>query len=498
MGRRLAGTVIVGMLLGGAAQADSGWREIQGPHVLLRTDLGSGAAREAALAVERFRAQIIAAAWPNATFPTSDRIEVTVFGNGLDFEHHFGRTLAGVFFHDVPPFAVMYGHPDKWEHRATLALSETTSILRHELVHHLAASIYRRQPRWFAEGVAQFLETVRTGDDGKSVVVGAINLEAMKKYNSFRSLRVADALAWSGRLDTMPEGTVHGLYGLSWVMVHWLYNQHPAQFDELQRLLARGIDPDKAWKILLPGLQTPDIDAALRQYVSHGDYQEFLAPFTDPKPPLQELPLTEADVHAERARVALAAARSTSDRAGHRKEAQEELATALKIDPADASALVLSFQLATGKDRSVIAHRLTEAHPDDGRGWMLLGESLREGGATPEREAALRKAVALRPEDATALNNLAWYYVQQGKGADAGPLITKAIQIAPYDPLMLDTLAAVQGLLGRCSEAVASQARAIDALPEGVPAGQRRSFEERLERYRTRCTAGASATVSGG
>jgi len=95
----------VGVLLAGVAHADSGWREIQGPHVVLRTDLGSGAAREGALAVERFRAQIIAAAWPRATLPAGDRVEVTVFGNGLDFEHHFGRNIAGVFLHDVPPFA---------------------------------------------------------------------------------------------------------------------------------------------------------------------------------------------------------------------------------------------------------------------------------------------------------------------------------------------------------------------------------------------------------
>ena len=106
--------------------------------------------------------------------------------------------------------------------------------------------------------------------------------------------------------------------------------------------------------------------------------------------------------------------------------------------------------------------------------------------------------MGLRPEDATALNNLAWYYVQQGKAADAGPLITKAIQIAPYDPLMLDTLAAVQAMLGRCSEAVASEARAVDALPEGIVLNQRRNSEERLEQYRTRCTSGASATASGG
>jgi len=498
MHRRLARAVVAGLLVGAAARADSGWREIQGPHVVLRTDLGSGDAREAALAVERFRAQIIAAAWPRATLPAVDRVEVTVFANGLDFEHHFGRNLDGVFFHQVPPFAVMYGHPDKWEHRASLATPETTSVLRHELVHHLAASIYRRQPRWFSEGLAQFLETVRTGEDGKSVVIGAVNLEAMQKYRAFRSLRVADALAWSGRLDALPEAHIHGLYGLSWVMVHWLYNEHAEQFEQLQGLLARGIDPDKAWKIILPGLKTPDVDVAINQYIAHGNYQEYLAPFTVPKPPLQETPLTEADVHAERARVALAAAHSTGDQARHQQEAKEELATALKIDPGDANALVLGFRAADAKDRSAIARKLTESHPDDGRGWMLLAESLREGGATPERGAALRKAVALRPEDPTALNDLAWYEIQQGKPADAGPLITRAVQIAPYDPFLLDTLAAVQAMLGRCSEAVASQARAVDALPEGISANSRRDFTERLERYRTRCSSGASAKASGG
>jgi Tfp pilus assembly protein PilF len=320
----------------------------------------------------------------------------------------------------------------------------------------------------------------------------------MQKYRSARSLGVADALAWSGRLDSMPEANIHGLYGLSWVMVHWLYNEHPAQFDQLQGLLARGIDPDKAWKIILPGLKTPDIDAAINQYIAHGNYQEYLAPFTDPKPPLQETPLTEADVHAERAHVALAAARFFGDRAGHQQEAKEELARALKLDPASPNALVLSFRLANAKDRSAIARKLTETHPDDGRGWMLLAESLREGGPGPEREAALRKAVALRPEDPTALNNLAWYLVQQGKPADAGPVITKAIQIAPYDPFLLDTLAAVQSMLGRCSEAAASQARALDALPEGISGDRRRDFADRLEKYRTRCSAGASATASGG
>src|SRR5262249_49796262 len=153
-------------------------------------------------------------------------------------------------FHDIPPLAVMYGNPDQWEHRATLATAETTSILKHELTHHLAAQIFRRQPKWFAEGIAQFLETVRLGDDRKSVILGAVNLQALQKYKTVRSLRVVDALRWDGPLSAMDEMSVHGYYGLSWMIVHWLYNEHPDQFAQLQSLLSKGIDSEKAWKII--------------------------------------------------------------------------------------------------------------------------------------------------------------------------------------------------------------------------------------------------------
>ncbi|MGZ3478985.1 MAG: DUF1570 domain-containing protein [Myxococcaceae bacterium] len=498
MRRAVVSAVGVLILGGGVAQADSGWREIQGPHVTLRTDLSSGAAKEAAAAVERFRSELIAGAWPRATLPAADRIEVTVFANGLDFEHHFGRNVGGIFFHDLPPYAILYGTADRWERRANAATSETTSVLRHELVHHLAASIYRRQPRWFAEGLAQFLETVRASDDGKSVVVGAVNLEAVRKYHTFRTVRVADALSWNAKLDTMPEGTVHGLYGLSWVMVHWMYNAHPAQFDQLQGLLARGVDPDKAWKIILPGLNTPDIDDALQQYVKHGDYTEFLAPFTPQAPALKETALGEADVHAELARVSLAAARHSSDPLPHREEAKRELIQALALDRTNASALLMQARASPPEQRAALARTLTEAHPEDGRSWVLLADALKDPSAAEEREAALRKAIALRPDDPTPLNNLAWIYVTQGKATEAGPLITRAVQLAPYDPNMLDTLAAVQAMLGRCSEAVSTQARAVDALPDGTPPQARRPFESRLEKYRTGCVSPAAAPPTGG
>lgn len=481
----LAWTVV---LSSAASRAETGWREIRAPHVVLRTDLGSSAAREAARVVELYRAELIAAAWPRATFPPGDVIEMTVFANGLDFERYFGRNVGGIFFHHVPPHAVMYGSADRWEKRATLATPETTSILKHEYAHHLAASIFRRQPRWFAEGLAQFLETVRLGENGKSVILGGVNLEALAKYKSIRSLRIADALRWSGTLDTRDEMTVHGLYGLSWMMVHWLFNEHPDQFSQLQSLLAKGIDSEKAWRIIRPALGA-DEDEALQLYAKHGNYQEFEAPMVQPTTgAFTEEPLGEADVHATLARVALSAAQAVKDGKELRAEGEKEIAAALRVDPKNLQAGLLQIRLAAPDRRVPLARQLVVAHPEDGRAWSTLADALGSGGGE-ERDAATRKAVALLPEDPRVLNSYAWMLVQQGKAGEAAAPAIKAVALAPSEPSFLDTLAVVQARLGRCSEARSTQARAIDALPDQVS-------PQVLERYRKRLTDLETSCVS--
>ncbi len=260
------------------------------------------------------------------------------------------------------------------------ATPETTSVLRHELVHHFAASIYRRQPRWFAEGLAQFLETVRVSEDGKSVVVGAVNLEALRKYHAFRSVRVADALSWSAKADTMSEETVHGLYGLSWVMVHWLYNAHPQQFDAAAGSPGQGHRSGQGLEDHPPGPEHPGHRRSdSSSYVKHGEYTEFLAPFTPPAPAAApSTVLSEADVHAERARVALAAARQSSDPGRHREEAQARACPG----PHDRSRRTPApWSSVRGpprpEQRAALARTLTTTHPEDGRGWMLLGGAAR-------------------------------------------------------------------------------------------------------------------------
>lgn len=117
-------------------------------------------------------------------------------------------------------------------------------------------------------------------------------------------------------------------------------------------------------------------------------------------------------------------------------------------------------------ERADALQRLREqvrVRPGDGEAWRLLA-SLESDPAT--QEAALRKAVALLPGNASAYSNLAWHLIQAGRAEEALPFATNAALRAPWDPEILDTYAACLFALGRCPDALRVQHRAVDNLPE--------------------------------
>ena len=471
----------------GAESAPTGWTEVQTAHVTLKSDLRPDDARRAAQAVERSRTALIAAAWAGAKLQP-ERIEVVVFAKQSDFWRYFGNRVSGLFVHgQYPPTAFLYGPPEKWEHRATLALEETTSVLKHELAHHLAAFIYQRQPRWFSEGLAQYLETLRIAEDGKTAVLGEVNLQALSAYNHVH-VKVDDALAWSGKFDAQDEVMTAGLYGTSWLLVHWLSNTHPSEFIQYQTLLAKGIDPAKAWKVVFPNLSTSDIDTQLHQYADHGDYRYFNVSLPAVETTLAERPLASADVHAVRAAAALAGAETLVNGAPQLADAQTELAAALADDPGNVRALRMKLRFVKPEERVALGRRATAAHPEDGLAWLTLAETLRGApGSWDEQTKAYEKAMLLLPDNPTAFNNLAWLYVEKGRAKDALPLALSAARLAPWDSGTLDTLAAALFGVGRCSEAVSIQRRALDLLPERVGPSVRADFAKRLAEFQQKC-----------
>jgi hypothetical protein len=271
-----------------ACSSSGPWRRIDTPHFVLRTDLDPSEARRAGVALETTRDALVSAAWPTFPFAT-EKTEVYVLANGLDFERYFGKTTDGLFVRDKPSRFFLYGSATRWELRRT-AQRPTPSVLRHEMVHQLASEVLPRQPRWFSEGWAEFLEPIYYAPDQKHVVVGALNYQALAWYRTIRTTKLSDALDWKEGVAAMAEREAKGLYGISWLFVHWLFHRHPAELTRFVDELSRGTAPEQALRTALPNFDAAAVNRELFQYQR---YTRFMR-FDQNVRPLVETPVSEA------------------------------------------------------------------------------------------------------------------------------------------------------------------------------------------------------------
>jgi hypothetical protein len=160
------------------------------------------------------------------------------------------------------------------------------------MVHLLSAEVWERQPRWFSEGWAEFLEPIYYAENQKEVVVGAINYEALAWYRSVRTTKLTDALVWNERVTRLAEREMKGLYGISWLFVHWLFHQHPAKLDRFIAELGRGTAPERALELAFPNF---DPDATDRELFQYQKYFRF-ARFDQNVRPLIETPVSESSL----------------------------------------------------------------------------------------------------------------------------------------------------------------------------------------------------------
>lgn len=461
------------------------WIRIESDHFDLATDLSETEALRAAEVLETTRAAMLSAAWPGNTDDLRARTTVVVFQDGLDFMHFFNGNTLAVTVWSVRPTIVLWGKSDYWQQRTGVTFDASSSRLRHELTHRLARARYARQPMWFSEGLAQYLETLTVSADGTKATLGEVSPTVLRMYSSFR-VRVSDALAWSSYAEH-DDDTILGLYGISWLLVHFLYDTRAHDFEAFQHALARGVAPDLAWRKSFGAFRLEDLDAQLVQYAKLASFKRVVVPIERPSVrPVRKLPITEADVHAIRAHLALAGAELAAG-GDLRDEAQQELGRALALEPANPLAVRLLLSSDKSPPRSELSARLraqVAKRPDDGDAWLLLAEI----GAPSEREAAARKAVALMSANSDACVVLASHLVATGRAEEALPLAKKAASLAPWDHRALDTYAAALFAGGRCADAILEETRAIDALPDGrARSPLARESRRKLDEYKRSC-----------
>jgi tetratricopeptide (TPR) repeat protein len=95
-----------------------------------------------------------------------------------------------------------------------------------------------------------------------------------------------------------------------------------------------------------------------------------------------------------------------------------------------------------------------------------LGQAYQQLGQTDRAEESYRRALALNDKDVASLNNLAWILAELRKKPDeALPLATKAEQLAPASPEVLDTLGWIHYRRGAYQDAEKSLSRAVEKAP---------------------------------
>ncbi len=130
---------------------------------------------------------------------------------------------------------------------------------------------------------------------------------------------------------------------------------------------------------------------------------------------------------------------------------------ALLLGMAGASRTGLARNLRTENSLALLEHALAQK-PDDAKLQGLYGGLLFEKGRYSEAESVLSAALAMDPQNASVLNNLAWLYATSPKPyrnpSRALDLALRAVELSPQ-PNVLDTLAEAFYVNGRYKEAIA-------------------------------------------
>ena len=101
--------------------------------------------------------------------------------------------------------------------------------------------------------------------------------------------------------------------------------------------------------------------------------------------------------------------------------------------------------------------------------WLLKGSALEQTDRWPEAEAALRKSLALSPEQAVTLNHLGYSLLEHGGDLnEARVLIERASKLRPDDAAITDSLGWAHYLQGDLAAAIPKLEAAAESEPGGA------------------------------
>jgi tetratricopeptide (TPR) repeat protein len=450
------------------------WREITTEHFRLLTQLPSREAHQYALALEQTRAGLLTA-W-RGRLDSGGRLDTIVVRDVAALGEFYPENLVGRFArtNEAGTFAVMHG--EAFEEYSQLG----SVTLAHELAHHLSHRAAGRQPRWFAEGLATYLETVQPQPDG-TVLIGRPPGARLRNVRERGALSMDALWKWE---DGASQGYMERQYASAWLYVHFMLNRHAARFEAFQQGLARKEEPRSLWTRVFGDLEVEALRRAAEAYAKADEYPAFIEKMEGARPSFKERLLSDAEVHLARARIAL------SDGPRSLKRARTEVRMAATLDPSNVEARLLRAQLTEAPaERLALARALATDAPERFEGWLAVAEALTDvkGEGEQERLAALQRAVRLSPDHARAQGLLGWELVRRRQAEEAVAAFTASLMQEPGGTWALAGLAEAHIQQRQCDAGIEASRRAVESLTDEASAAQRQDLQGRVIDYEARC-----------
>ncbi len=449
------------------APAQQRWLELESDHFVLRTDVDEEEARAALVSLEQTREVFLRALpWSGSKPPPARPLTVVELADLAEL-HQFTKP-------EVDGFVSDYGMAERVVVLSAERETAQQPVLNHELAHAVAGLMLRRQPAWFAEGIACFLQNTRKDPDAARDLVGEIDEERVQWLAQHTAMSAEQVLSIPGAAE-LPDRDGARFESTAYELVFALFNQRNAGLAAYMRMLAHGDDPGAAFAAAFPDLTPARLDELARAAQTPGvHFAKLGVPLLPYQGKLEVRAMTPVAIHAQLAAL-YALSPGLDDRTGAKARAEAELKLALQADAHDPEALAVRFYLGMPREQArALAQEAVALHPDSFRAQLLLARLLgemeqRSPGIAQERLQAAEAAAKLAPEEPRALAMHAAALAEQHRGAEALPIAQRAVALDPSDPNGLAILALAQAESGMAAEARASLSRAAERATENAP-----------------------------
>ena len=373
-------------ILAMATSAHAEWREASTDHFLVYADAGEKWTRDFAERLER-SASAMEILRPDADRSAIKANRVVIYAvSGTDAVQKLCGKCGSVAGFYVPrvgnsvAYSARTTGSDSWDITSDI-------VLLHEYAHHfLLSSSTAVSPKWYSEGMAEFLSTMRPLADGSVEIGRPAKHRAHNIVNA--SMKIEQLLDSTGRADSLSQDI---FYGRAWMLTHML------TFDAKRRgQLNRYLTALNTGK--------PNLDAAQEAFGDLGKLQKDLNAYVSK-------PLTFVRLPPDRVKAGSVTVRTLTP--GEAAMMPVRLRSDRGVSRAQAQALVPE------------ARRRAAAFAGDSGAQTVLAEAEYDAGNDAEAEVAADRALASDPKNVEALLYKGRVLVRRAHAAKAGPAVWK-------------------------------------------------------------------------